>query len=67
MTNKFLLYLEGPGNFHEKSATVIYLVGDSDFPKTATVIFFCRSHSDDDFDPKKEIFRRDQQIDYYYI
>ena len=66
MTNKFLLYLEGPGNFHEKSATVIYLVGDSDFPKTATVIF-CRSHSDDDFDPKKEIFRRDQQIDYYYI
>ena len=54
------------GNFHEKSATVIYLVSDSDFPKTATVIFLSKSQWRW-FDPKKEIFRRDQQIDYYYI
>ena len=36
------------------------------FPKTATVIFLSKSQWRW-FDPKKEIFRRDQQIDYYYI
>ena len=46
---------------------MIYLVSDSDFSQDSDSDFFCRSHSDDDFDPKKEIFRRDQQIDYYYI
>ena len=45
--------------FMKKSVTIIPEVSDCDFLST--------SHNDCDLNPKKEIFHRDQQIDFYYI